>query len=56
MKKGQSTELCPIPALLQQKATLGKSAPQQLSLPGQFLSCVLTLRQKFVKCFGLLTG
>ena len=54
---GQSAELCPIPALLQlQKATLGKSAPPQLHFPGQPLSCVLTLWQRFVKCFGLLAG
>lgn len=33
----------PIPALLQlQKATLGTSAPLQLSFAGQPLSCVLT--------------
>lgn len=44
INKGQSAELCPIPALLQlQKATLGESAPLQLSFAGQPVSCVLTL-------------
>lgn len=42
--KGQSTELCPIPALPQlQKATLGKLAPLQLCFLGQPLFCVLAL-------------
>lgn len=40
VNKGQSTKLCPFPALLQlQKATLSTSAPPQLPFPGQPLFC-----------------
>lgn len=57
VNKGQSRELCPIPALLQlQKATLSTSAPLQMHFPGQPLSCVLTLWQRFIECFALLVG
>lgn len=44
VNKGQSTELCPLPALLQlQRATLGRSVPLQLHFPGQPCSCLLTV-------------
>lgn len=52
VNKGQSTELCPLPALLQlQRATLGRSVPLQLHFPGQPCSFLLT-----VTGFGLLAG
>lgn len=45
VNKGQSTELCLLPALLQlQRATLGRSVPLQLHFPGQPCSCLLAVR------------
>lgn len=44
VNKGQSTELCPLPALLQlRRATLGRSVSLQLHFPGQPCSCLLIM-------------